>query len=655
MIIIKNREMLMPDEEQTLGTNYDMESENRVFRVNRFLQGGVDVSAFTFRLDLKYEDGNYDTIVLDQKEITENYVYLTWTVQHSILQQPGTLWVAIRAIDDEATVRWSSFVTPMWVEHHLNTPANYTGDLTEIEQIEQDHIYMKSVIDDLEEHIDYARDSEAWAVGQRDGVDVPTTDITWHNNAKYYARYAGETGVAQLSDELANLSTQAAQNSEAIEALDTQVTQNASDIAQNALDVEDYWDTMKNNFANNETTDYASQNYAVGDYLVTKEGVFCKVIQAIASGAQLIYGTNIVGVWVGQELASLNGAVNAGIITYTGNATITYTAPSGIVNPTVTLYGERYLRFGNLVYIGLIFSISNAGTPGGHIKITPPFSATNGFYGSATCPSGSIVGPNGADITGWTVRMYDGGHIQIAKNPGGGNFTVASEIPTGVYGVCAWGIMVPGSAINSGTVRTFNLSISQGSNSTVTVVRTASPRKNASTGTLSNGSPIYTGDVLTVTFGASSGYAIDTHTVNGITFKSGNQINVTKDLAIVSTAKVGTNTIYFRIVGIDHPDGDEPGWNNPNKTLAFKVPVGMTWAQLKAASAIAATNNPVTIYSKDWNGSVGGGSYVSIKKVGGSFANFTDAVWKGTSTNGVRQQGTDVPVNGATYYAEINL
>lgn len=35
-----------------------------------------------------------------------------------------------------------------------------------------------------------AADSEAWAVGQRDGVDVPTTDETYHNNAKYWAGQA---------------------------------------------------------------------------------------------------------------------------------------------------------------------------------------------------------------------------------------------------------------------------------------------------------------------------------------------------------------------------------------------------------------------------------------------------------------------------------
>jgi hypothetical protein len=28
------------------------------------------------------------------------------------------------------------------------------------------------------------KSAEAWAVGQRGGVDVPSTDVTYHNNAK---------------------------------------------------------------------------------------------------------------------------------------------------------------------------------------------------------------------------------------------------------------------------------------------------------------------------------------------------------------------------------------------------------------------------------------------------------------------------------------
>lgn len=37
---------------------------------------------------------------------------------------------------------------------------------------------------------DSAKDAESWAVGQRDGADIPDTDPAFNNNAKYYAGQA---------------------------------------------------------------------------------------------------------------------------------------------------------------------------------------------------------------------------------------------------------------------------------------------------------------------------------------------------------------------------------------------------------------------------------------------------------------------------------
>ena len=44
---------------------------------------------------------------------------------------------------------------------------------------------------------EYKLQAEAWAVGQRDGADVPSTNPTYHNNAKYYAGQADALGQAQ--------------------------------------------------------------------------------------------------------------------------------------------------------------------------------------------------------------------------------------------------------------------------------------------------------------------------------------------------------------------------------------------------------------------------------------------------------------------------
>lgn len=93
------------------------------------------------------------------------------------------------------------------------------------------------------------------------------------------------------------------------------------------------------------------------------------------------------------------------------------------------------------------------------------------------------------------------------------------------------------SKIDSATSATaYTLSISAGANSTIAVSRSSSNL--ASTGTLSNGAKIYSGDKLKVTFSASTGYNVGTHTVNGSTFTSGNTHTVSGNVSVVSSATV---------------------------------------------------------------------------------------------------------------------
>lgn len=62
-----------------------------------------------------------------------------------------------------------------------------------------------------------ASNAEAWAVGQRNGSDVPSTDPTYHNNSEYYAGQAGTSATnASASEQAAKLSEQNAKASEDI-------------------------------------------------------------------------------------------------------------------------------------------------------------------------------------------------------------------------------------------------------------------------------------------------------------------------------------------------------------------------------------------------------------------------------------------------------
>lgn len=60
-------------------------------------------------------------------------------------------------------------------------------------------------------------DAEAFALGTRGGTDVPSTDMTYHNNSKYYSEQAGTSASNALDSEYAaKLSEQNAKASEEI-------------------------------------------------------------------------------------------------------------------------------------------------------------------------------------------------------------------------------------------------------------------------------------------------------------------------------------------------------------------------------------------------------------------------------------------------------
>ena len=73
------------------------------------------------------------------------------------------------------------------------------GSLTDPAQSSIDDIPVIADLPGLVEHVEELEsDAEAWAVGQRGGIDVPGSDETYHNNSKYYAQLA-EEATADLS------------------------------------------------------------------------------------------------------------------------------------------------------------------------------------------------------------------------------------------------------------------------------------------------------------------------------------------------------------------------------------------------------------------------------------------------------------------------
>lgn len=118
MIIVKGRELLIPENERYLGTNYDTGMENRVFRIARYSQSGTDLSDLTFKVNLIFDGDPLDRAELT-KTFDDNYIYLTWTVTAAQVAVTGTVFVCVTGNDTNDTVKWSSFMAPFYTEKSL--------------------------------------------------------------------------------------------------------------------------------------------------------------------------------------------------------------------------------------------------------------------------------------------------------------------------------------------------------------------------------------------------------------------------------------------------------------------------------------------------------------------------------------------------------
>ena len=271
MIIVKNRELLIPNNERYIGTPLDNFADNRIFHIKRFSQSGEDLSNLTFRLDLKYpadrtvytfnrstshtggsvnvlsktfvktypNAGTYtfgfngtawvynssavsledigvvinftpnsgdsitivssistvsENTVLLEKEVNYDAINLIWHISENETAVPGTVFVALRGSDTDATVKYASFYAALYVETNLTQASMPASGITELEQLENmtaDCLRKIEYLYNRYKDLDAAAlDAEAFARGTRNGYPVGVGDDAYHNNAKYYRQYA---------------------------------------------------------------------------------------------------------------------------------------------------------------------------------------------------------------------------------------------------------------------------------------------------------------------------------------------------------------------------------------------------------------------------------------------------------------------------------
>ena len=116
------------------------------------------------------------------------------------------------------------------------------------------------------------------------------------------------------------------------------------------------------------------------------------------------------------------------------------------------------------------------------------------------------------------------------------NISISSSIFVNPFSNGTSQVTIRGSSSTTAvSATTYALTISQGSNTSITVKRGSS--------TLSSGAILLAGDSLVITFGMSTGYTLTTHTVNGNTFTSGNSYSVSGNVTVKSAATLATYTL----------------------------------------------------------------------------------------------------------------
>lgn len=191
-------------------------------------------------LQMIFPDGTADAI-----NITDGMI----TLPASALDQAGRIraWVEILAAD---AVAWHSELFYLDV-----------GELPVISEIVEQQ-YPTAFQETMAQTTENRRKAEAWAVGQRDGTDVESTDETYQNNAKYYSQQGAASAAAAAASAAAVAESEAAAAASAENAAASEAAAAASE--SNAADSEAAAAASETNAAVSETAAAGSATAAAG-------------------------------------------------------------------------------------------------------------------------------------------------------------------------------------------------------------------------------------------------------------------------------------------------------------------------------------------------------------------------------------------------------
>ncbi len=170
------------------------------------------------------------------------------------------------------------------------------------------------------------------------------------------------------------------------------------------------------------------------------------------------------------------------------------------------------------------------------VKAVDTTYSRNGYYSVSCAESGTSVSSQyytcpGSEDDAYTIFSQT---FTVTMNSDNTTATIDLSFSANIYSSTVGAYREIEGTITTLTLTetTYTLTISAGTGTSITVKRSST--------TLSNGATLYNGDVLTITFSASTGYTLSTHTVAGSTFASGGTYTVSSNVTVKATATLNT-------------------------------------------------------------------------------------------------------------------
>ena len=174
MIKVRNKVLVIPENELTIAAVGDKGSVNRVFQIPRIQPDGVDLANMIFKLNLLYLDTNEkDRDELD-KAISDDFITLTWTISSLTSSHVGNAYIQLCAMTDTGAMRWLSYQAAVYIESSIETEKT-TIALSEIEDLERRIEEKASALDSAESSRVEAEAERATAESERAAAEETRT------------------------------------------------------------------------------------------------------------------------------------------------------------------------------------------------------------------------------------------------------------------------------------------------------------------------------------------------------------------------------------------------------------------------------------------------------------------------------------------------